>query len=153
MRARDGFTLLEICLAVFIAVLLVTLAVPSVNGLFAEQRMKKSFEALEDLVHEAQDRSRTERRAFVLAWDKTGIALRPKELKVDEEESNRRLDFADKETYEITLPAALIKAPEPEWIFWPSGTCEPATIVHRGETGDWSATYDPLNGRAVFAML
>jgi type II secretory pathway pseudopilin PulG len=150
VRARRGFTLLEVCLAVFIAMLLVTLAVPSVSGLLAEQRAKRSFEAFDSLARDAQSRSRSERRAYVLAWDRDGIAVRPKEPKSDEElKGVNRIDFAEKETFAIDLPAALVKTPASEWIFWPTGTCEPAT-VHHGEADRWTANYDPLTTRPQF---
>jgi prepilin-type N-terminal cleavage/methylation domain-containing protein len=152
VQKQSGFTLLEICIAVFIAALLVTLAVPSVSGVLAEQRMKRSFESFDALTRDAQTRSRTERRAFVLAWDKDGIALRPEQPAAPEEEKGvSRIDCAEKETFDLNLPAALIRNPSKEWIFWPTGTCEPATVIYHGPTGEWTASYNPLTARADFS--
>lgn len=152
MRLRAAFTLLEICLAVFIAMLLVTLAVPSVSGLLAEKKMKRSFDAFDALAHEAQSRSLSERRAYVVAWDNRGMAVRPQQSKPGEPAPDSpRVDFADRETFDLDLPAALVKSPARQWIFWPSGTCEPATVVYHGAGGAWNATYDPLTVRADFA--
>ncbi len=150
VRTR-GFTLLEICLAIFIAVLLVTLAVPSVSGLLAEQKLKRSFEAFDAMAQEAENRAVTERRAYVIAWEKEGLNLIAKEpANKDELNGVKQLEFAEKESFDLTLPAALMKDPAREWIFWPTGTCEPATIVYHGAAGQWNAVYDPLTVRAQF---
>ena len=162
VRTHGGFTLLEICLAVFIALLLVTLAVPSLSGLLAGQEAKRSFDNFDALAREAQSRSVTERRPYLLAWDKTGIDLRPapgetmtpgRETPIEEGAKPSRIDFAEKETYDLELPAALVKKPALEWIFWPSGTCEPATVTRHSAGGGWSAVYDGLTVRAVFSTL
>lgn len=150
--SRAAFTLLEICLAIFIAMLLVTLAVPSVSGLLAERKIKRSFDAFDALAHEAQSRSLTEQRAYVLAWDEDRIRLRPQLPKAKEPVlDNPHLDFVDHETFDLDLPAALLKKPARQWVFWPSGTCEPATVIYHGTAGEWTASYDPLTVRADFA--
>jgi hypothetical protein len=141
-------------LAVLIGVIILTLAVPSVSGLFAEQRLQKSFDRFDDLVREAQQRSMTERRAYVLGWQKEAIVLRPEVLKGDEDEDLEvaRLDCEDGEAFAATFPAALEKKPDPVWVFWPSGTCEPALIAYEGKAGKWTATYDPLTVRGSFEV-
>jgi type II secretory pathway pseudopilin PulG len=151
VRRKNGFTLLEICLAIFIAVLLVTLAVPSMSGLLAERKLKRSFESFDALARDAQAQSLTERRAYVIAWDAKGLALRPQQPRNAGEEQGARLDFADKETFDLNLPAALVPKPRREWIFWPTGTCEPATVFYHGAAGAWTADYDPLTVRAELA--
>src|SRR5689334_18325480 len=124
MRREGGFTLFEIILAVFIAVLLILLAIPSIEGVFAEGRMKRSFEAFDELVRTAQSRSLAEQRAYVLAWEKGRIALRPDELRPEDDASGvAQLDVANDESYELELPAALLPHPPTVWVFWPSGTC------------------------------
>ncbi len=150
MRKSAGFTLLEVCLAVLIALFLVTMAVPSVAGLFADRRIRKSFDTMDDLVREAQQRSIGERRPFVLEWEKNRIVLRPLEPETpDEERGLKEIPMAEDDSYVLELPAALVKKPEPVWTFWPTGTCEPAVVQHEGEAGKWLARYDPLTVRAV----
>jgi competence protein ComGC len=150
MRQCAGFTLLEVCLAVLIAVLIVTMAVPSVGGLLADRRVRKSFDVMDDLVREAQQRSVDERRAFVLEWEKDRVVLRPLEPESAEEERGlKEIATVENDSYALELPAALVKEPEAAWTFWPTGTCEPAIIYHEGEAGKWLARYDPLTVRAV----
>ena len=44
----------------------------------------------------------------------------------------------------LTLPAALSNKPAGEWVFWPTGTCEPAVVHFEGRAGTWTANYSPL---------
>src|SRR5438067_1594331 len=150
---RRAFTLLEICLAVFIAALIAVAAVPSIQGIVEDRKARHAFDTFDALAREAQNRSVTERRAYVLIWDKDGIAVRPQEPKdKNEEKGVSRMDFAEKQKLEIQFPAALVKNPAPEWTFWPTGTCEPAVIISTGESDKWTATYEPLTGRGLFSM-
>ena len=52
------------------------------------------------------------------------------------------------ESFALKLTAALSKDPPPEWIFWPTGTCEPANVKFGGRDGTWTASYSPLTARA-----
>jgi len=144
---RDAFTLLEICLALLIGLTLVLLAVPSVGGLLAEQRLKQSFERFDRLVGEAKRRSVNEQRVWRIVWDREEITLGTAER---DAAPGERLVRAKDETFRIERPAALQKNAPPEWVFWPNGTCEPALISFAGPAGTWQARYDPLTTRGVF---
>jgi len=149
VHERDGFTLLEVCLAIFIGMLLVMIAVPSIQGVVADQNARRSFDAFDALVRDAQNRSITERRVFVIAWDRDGVLLRPLEpVDKDEAKGLAHIDFTREQTIVPEFPAALVKNPPKEWTFWPTGTCEPAVITGRDNASEWSATYDPLTVRA-----
>lgn len=165
-----AFTLLEVCLAIFIAVLIVLAAVPSLSGVIEEQRAKRLFNQFDDLVREARSRSVTERRPYALVWDKTGVFLSPlQSLESDEtpaaetpgpapaasagdsSPAAKRVDFGERQTPELQLPAALNANVPYRWTFWPSGTCEPATIICRLADAPWTATYDPLTVQPGFS--
>lgn len=148
MRHWRAFTLVEIVLAVFILMLLVLLAVPSLNGVLADRRLRRSLDSFNNLVRQAQERSVAERRSFLITWDKDHVFLRP-ETFAKGEESKPALEFhLDRgDTLKLALPAALTKNPAAEWIFWPSGACEPATVQFDGPAGSWKADYSPLTAR------
>ena len=150
MSRRAGFTLLEICMVVVIILLLFGLAVPSINALFAEQRVKKTFERFDDFVRRTQLRAATERRAMVMIWDGEGITVQPDEPKEDDSASEGDYFAFSDGTIALERPAALEKKPPVEWLFWRSGTCEPAIIHFEGEVGAWTVSYDPLTVRATF---
>ena len=138
MSRRDGFTLLEICLVIMIVLLLVGLTVPSVNGLLAEQRMKKTFEQFDDFVRKAQLRAVTERRAMVMIWDGEGITVQPDEPTAEDSAGEGDYFPFAEGTIALERPAALEKKPPVEWLFWRSGTCEPAILHFEGSSGSWS---------------
>ncbi|MEI8342422.1 MAG: hypothetical protein WCH43_12935 [Verrucomicrobiota bacterium] len=149
IRCR-GFTLIEICLAVFISLMLITLAVPSIERLLNESKGRETFDRFDALVRHAQSLAVTERRPYLLEWDDSGVLMRPEKPATREEEAGLdRVDYGEKEVCDIDFPAALVKKPSREWIFWPSGTCEPATVTYKGKGESWSADYDPLTLQAT----
>ena len=66
--------------------LLLMLAVPSLSGVIANRRLKQSLNSFNQLVRQAQERSVTERRAYLIAWGKSSVLLRPEVFTEDEEE-------------------------------------------------------------------
>ncbi len=151
--SRCGFTLLEMLLAVFIAVMVITVAVPSVSGVLAEQRMKRSFEAFNRFVRKAQEFSMKERMTYRIRFETRSIALEPADVGGISEAENPPdmvLPLKRDERLDLRLPAALIPDPPAEWTFWPNGTCEPAVVTYHGPNGDWQAAYDPLTGIPEF---
>jgi type II secretory pathway pseudopilin PulG len=128
--------------------LLLMLAVPSLSGVIANRRLKQSLDSFNQLVRQAQERSVTERRAYLIVWGKSSVVLKPEIFTKDEEEKATAVLRLPKGSWiKISLPAALIGKPPAEWIFWPSGTCEPARVQFRGPAGTWTADYSPLTAQ------
>jgi len=146
-RAR-GFTLIEIALSIFILLLLLVLAVPSFSGVIANRRLKESLDEFNNLVYLAQERSVAERRPYLIVWGKNNLVVRP-EAFAEDEEANAKAEFrlTRGSTLRLSLPVALMEKYPAEWIFWPSGACEPATVRFQGPAGSWTANYSPLTGR------
>ena len=148
MQRFRAFTLLEIALSIFILLLLLVLAVPSLSGVIANRRLKQSLDSFNQLVRQAQERSVTERRAYLIVWGKSSVLLRPEVFAEDEEEKPTAVFGLPKGSWiKVSLPAALLGKPPAEWIFWPSGTCEPARVQFRGPAGTWTADYSPLTAQ------
>jgi type II secretory pathway pseudopilin PulG len=143
-----AFTLIEIALSIFILLLILLLAVPSLSGVIANKRLKQSLDGFNQLVRQAQERSVNERRAYLIAWGKNSVVLRPEVFAKDEEEKATAVFRLPRGSWmKISLPAALTDKPAAEWIFWPSGTCEPARVQFRGPAGTWTADYSPLTAQ------
>jgi prepilin-type N-terminal cleavage/methylation domain-containing protein len=111
---HKGFTLLEVCLALMIGLLLITLAVPSIMGVLGEQRLKHSFEAFDRFVQDAKMKSVHERRDYVMAWDDKGITLVSAGATDDAEKKGSRNDagsnrfvFDKGQSYSLQRTAAL----------------------------------------------
>lgn len=147
LRTR-GFTLLEIMISICILLVILGLAVPSLTGVIADKRLRRSLNEFNDLVHQAQERSVAEHRAYLLVWGERDVVLRPEVFAKDDElKPAAHLALAKGDAVTLALPSALAKNPPAEWIFWPSGTCEPAVVTFKGANGAWAANYSPLTAR------
>ena len=85
MQRFRAFTLVEIALSIFILMLLLMLAVPSLTGVVASRRLKQSLDGFNDLVRQAHERSVTERRPYIIFWGKNSVLVRPESFAEDEE--------------------------------------------------------------------
>jgi type II secretory pathway pseudopilin PulG len=147
--ANRAFTLIEIVIAVFILMLVLLLAVPSLNGVLADKRLRRSLDGFNDLVHQAQERSVAEHRAYLMVWGDKNVVLRPEAFAKNEKAKPTAIfQLVRGDLIQLTLPAALTKDPPGEWIFWPSGICEPAVVQFKGRDGGWTANYSALSARA-----
>ncbi len=148
MQRFRAFTLVEIALAIFILMLLLMLAVPSLSGVIASRRLKQSLDGFNDLVRQAHERSATERRPYLIVWGKNGVLVRPEVFAEGEEaKAVAQLRLSKGTSLRLSLPAALVDNHPWEWIFWPSGNCEPATVQFRGPPGIWTVNYSPLTAQ------
>jgi prepilin-type N-terminal cleavage/methylation domain-containing protein len=144
-----GFTLIELAVAIVILMLLMTLAVPSMSGVMADRRLRRSLDEFNTIVREAQERSVTERRAYLIVWQNGKLGLRAEGLlKGESPEPTLKWKLARNESLKIEFPAALVEEPPAEWIFWASGNCEPAVVTYQGKDGTWKANYSALTGRS-----
>ena len=148
MQRRNGFTLIEITIAIVILVVALLVAVPSLNGVLADRRLRRSLDDVNRLVLQARERSISERRSYLIVWRDKQFALRPEEfLKGEDRKPVAILRWQKGESFTLSLPAAIVEEPPSEWIFWPSGNCEPAVVTYRGANGAWKAQYSALTAR------
>jgi Tfp pilus assembly protein FimT len=135
-----------------IGVLLIAIAVPSIAGMIAEQRLRESFRKFDRLASLARHESVTTQRECRLVWDRKGISLFRQISPEDagEDATEERLSFDEKESFQLRRTAALQKSPSDEWAFWSNGTCEPVHIAYEGPAGKWQVRYDPLTAHATF---
>ena len=125
------------------------LAVPSMSGVLADKRLRKSLDSFNAIVREAQERSMIERRAYLIVWQDGKIGLRPEGLlRGESPEPEMKIKIAKNESFRVSFPAALIDDAPAQWIFWPSGNCEPAMVSYQGRDGKWTANYSALTVRS-----
>jgi type II secretory pathway pseudopilin PulG len=148
-RNERAFTMIEMAIAVFIMLLLMGLAIPSLNGVLKDRRLRRSLDDMNKLVRSAQERSVAERRPYLISWQKDQLILRPEAFARDEaRQATTTLRLRKGDAYLLKLPLALIDDPPADWIFWSSGTCEPAIVSYKGVDGSWTAKYPTLTARA-----
>ena len=102
MRNFRAFTLIEIVISVFILMLMLMLAVPSLNGVLADRRLRRSLDSFNQLVHQAQERSLAEHRPYLLIWNTKNIELRPEvSLKGDDPNPAASVEIYRGESYNL----------------------------------------------------
>jgi prepilin-type N-terminal cleavage/methylation domain-containing protein len=157
IHRRSGFTLIEMMLAITIAIIIIFMAMPSIRGLSAEKRLQETFEKFDALARKAQVNAVAEQRAWTLVWGPGTITLEPDEPTPEERQNAMTEDgnsvtevlaVGKEENYSLDRPVALLplKDQKPEWTFWRSGTCEPVIVTYSGPAGTWTAQYHPLTG-------
>jgi len=152
VQSCRAFTLIEIIIAVAILTVLLLVAVPSLSGVLADRRLRASLDEFNNLVRQAQERSVAEHRAYLIVWGDKDVIVEPEAFAKDEEKKAvAAFALVHGTVLTLTLPAALTSKPAGEWIFWPTGTCEPATIRFAGRAGTWTANYSPLTGHGELA--
>jgi type II secretory pathway pseudopilin PulG len=148
MQRRSGFTLIEITIAVVILMVVLLVAVPSLTGVLADRRLRKSLDDMNRLVFQAQEHSMKERRPYLIVWRNKQFALRPEGyVRGEDRKPIATLNFQKGESFTLKFPNAIEEEPPSEWIFWPSGNCEPAVVAFRGPSGAWKAKYSALTAR------
>jgi len=148
---RAAFTLLEICLVLMIGMIILLLAVPSIVGLLADQRLHASYSRFEKFAGDARLESLRDQKPILLIWDQHGIAM----CKTERDKHGDpivldRLEVPENEIFDLNRPAAFMEKPPAEWVFWPNGTCEPVIVSYKGPAGQWQASFDALTGRGTF---
>lgn len=152
-HTRSAFTLVEVMLAITIAVLVMSLFVPAITSIFADDPLEKTFRDFDQFVRDAQNQARNEQRDFLMVWEKGGVSLEPRILSAEDE----NVEFSKYPVVDATLAikrfAALDEKPSGEWPIWKSGIGEPVRITYESDLGSWTAEYDALTLRAkVIAM-
>jgi type II secretory pathway pseudopilin PulG len=139
--------LVEIIISVAILTVILMLAVPSLEGVLADRRLRESLDGFNNLVRQAQERSVREHRAYLVVWGDNEVFVQPEVFAKGEEKAPvATFAVAKGSALTLNLPAALTSKPQSAWIFWPTGTCEPAVVEYAGRAGTWTANYSALTG-------
>jgi prepilin-type N-terminal cleavage/methylation domain-containing protein len=151
--SRRAFTLIELMLAIAIAIAVTALAVPNMRGAAAERRLHETFDRFDAFARKAQLYAVSQQRSWTLIFDPGRITLQPDEPTPEERESGGSplqevLATAEGESYSLARHASLLAPRDTlaEWTFWRSGTCEPVIVSYDGPDGTWSAQYNALTG-------
>lgn len=147
-RQRSAFTLMEVMLAIGLAVVILALAIPVLGNVIGGDPIKDSYQKFSDFVRKAQVKAVTEKRTIVLVWNKEGITMEPEVPRADDADDGPQFAFGDAKV-SLDRPFALEKKPYAEWPFWRSGTCEPVRVIYESEVGKWVAEFDPLTAQGT----
>jgi prepilin-type N-terminal cleavage/methylation domain-containing protein len=145
-RALRGFTILEVCVVLFIVAVIFVVAVPPAAHLLDEEKLQKPIRELQRFARTARRDAMLEDRAYEVLLLNDSYVLRP--VSNDAGETNNRMNYE--------LPADITFAikrltdrdfarhADARWIFSPNGLCEPLTFLFQRGT-DWvRLRVDPL---------
>jgi Tfp pilus assembly protein FimT len=153
---ESAFTLLEISLVVVIGFMMLSLATPSIRGLFAEQQLRDRMHQFEEFVYRAGVLARTTRAEVRLIWEKEGVRMVTESPQTDENllssgdaassipAGGELFALQKEEGLSLVRVAAWEREPLLEWSFWPAGVREPAEIYYSGPTGRWALRFRAL---------
>jgi hypothetical protein len=147
-----GFTLLEICMAVAIGLMMLSLAMPSLRGVFGEQRLRERMGEFEAVVLKASVLANRSNREVRLRWmklerDRMGLWMGTMEgsEEVEGGDNGVVLEMDRDEKLQVRRLAARKEVPAPpEWSFWPRGLREPVELSYAGPLGEWVLRFGAL---------
>lgn len=142
LAAEAGFTLLEVCVALAVATLVLGVAVLGLGGVADEQALKRAAHLVEALVQDARSTAMREGRECVMVLSSDGIAVEgPAPVEVRFEKSGLTMELRRSGEREFRAP----KLGE-TWSVRRRGICEPLEIRLHGEHGYTEMLFEPLTG-------
>lgn len=166
-RNRRGFTLLEMCIVLFILVILMGVMIPTIQSAFTEQAVRRDGSELALMVKTAMLQSADEQRPYVISITATNMALYPAApLHTDpdlpatppsDDTLTEQTPLGLTVDWPLTVPNKIL-IPDPEkhnawtplvsteWWFQPGDLCAASKLrVTRGEA--WlELNFNPLTG-------
>jgi prepilin-type N-terminal cleavage/methylation domain-containing protein len=127
---RSGFTLVEVCVAMAIAVLILGVATFSMAGLQGEVKLKRMAAQVESLARDSLLQAVMQQRAVTLDLN-GGLGT----------EGRLQVRRAGDKSFRQPLRGEL-------WEFSPTGICEPVEVRVSNEAGEIELGFDPLTGCA-----
>ena len=144
--AQHGFTLLEVCVVLFILAVLFVVAVPPAAHLMDEEKLQGPIRELQDFARTARRNAMMENRTYEVLLLNGSYVLRPVDKKKDAKDTEQTYDLPDDVTFEIKRlgDREFLKQADATWLFAPNGICEPMNFVFQRK-GDWVRfQVDPL---------
>jgi type II secretory pathway pseudopilin PulG len=145
-RLSIGFTILEVCVVLFIVAVIFVVAVPPAAHLLDEEKLQKPIRELQRFAKTARRDAMLEDRAYEVLLLNNSYMLRPVSKEVGEADNHMSYELPADVTFAIKRLADrdFAKHADARWIFSPNGLCEPLTILFQRGT-DWVRfRVDPL---------
>jgi prepilin-type N-terminal cleavage/methylation domain-containing protein len=144
--ARNGFTLLEVCIVLFIVGVLFAVSVPPAAHLFDEEKLRKPIRELQTFARTARRNAMMENRPYEVLLLNGSYLLRPVDEKKDANNAEQTYNLPSDVTFAIKRlgERGFLKQTDGTWLFGPDGICEPMNFIFQRK-GDWVRfQVDPL---------
>jgi type II secretory pathway pseudopilin PulG len=141
---RSAFTLLEVCIAMTIALLIIGTATLGISGLYEEQRLRRMASVIESTVRESLQQAVTQHRNIFIELGEGTIsatAARGAEPRVFEFEGTLEIRRYGEKNFRAPKRGEV-------WQFAADGVCEPVDLRITRKGGTVEMSFDPLTGCA-----
>ncbi len=175
-RRAGAFTLIEIMVTLVLITLIIGIGALSIDSLNDEKKLRQPAGKLRDMAREAMRRAVTQQRSYSIFLNQNFFMLRETYVRqedIDNFHKEQNEQFAQKSLFEdeeAVRPSQRIverfelnegfsmqmrrwiqsEFTEPkgqEWVFSPSGICEPVTIRFSNEKGYIEMDFNPLTAK------
>lgn len=145
-----GYTLLELCLALFILAILMGAVVPFTSGLRMEQRLSRPAMELKDLARRARQSAIQEKRAYEIRFGPGLLTLAPAAAGASIE-SRYGADIHGKVRH--WKESDWKNAGGERWMFHTDGTCEPLSVRFEQDGASVELRFHPVTALANEEIL
>jgi type II secretory pathway pseudopilin PulG len=148
-RVRErGFTILEVCVVLFIVAVIFIVAVPPAAHLLDEEKLQGPIRELQTFARTARRNAIMEDRTYEVLLLNDSYLLRPVDNGKDSGRRPITYDLPADVTFAIKRlgDREFLKQTDASWLFSPNGLCEPMKFLFQ-RNGDWVRfRVDPLTG-------
>jgi type II secretory pathway pseudopilin PulG len=144
----EGFTILEVCVVLFIIAVMFAVAVPTASHLLDEEKLQGPIRELQTFARTARRDAMLENRPYEVLLLNDSYLLRP----VNEKKDSGRKPVTYGLPADVTFAIKRLgerdfsKQEDAAWFFAPNGLCEPLTFLFQRK-GNWVRfRVDPLTG-------
>jgi type II secretory pathway pseudopilin PulG len=141
-----GFTILEVCVVLFIIAVMFAVAVPTASHLLDEEKLQGPIRELQTFARTARRDAMMENRSYVVLLLNDSYLLRPVDISKDS--GHKPLTYALPDGVSFAIKRLgdkdFAKQTDASWYFSPNGLCEPIRFLFQRK-GDWVRfRMDPL---------
>jgi type II secretory pathway pseudopilin PulG len=145
-KAKSGFTILEVCVVLFIVAVLFIAGVPPAARLLDEEKLHRPIRELQSFARTARRDAILENRPYEVLLLNDSYLLRPVDEKNDSARPTRIYDLPPGVTFAIKRlgDRDFLKQTDARWYFSSNGLCEPMDFLFQ-RNDDWvKFQVDPL---------
>jgi prepilin-type N-terminal cleavage/methylation domain-containing protein len=143
-----GFTILEVCVVLFIVAVIFVVAVPPASHLVDEEKLQGPIRELQTFARTARRDAIMENRSYEVLLLNDSYLLRPVNASKDTGRPPVTYGLPTDVTFAIKRlgDREFLKQTDASWVFSPNGLCEPMTFLFQ-RNDDWvRCRVDPLTG-------
>jgi Tfp pilus assembly protein FimT len=155
LSKNKGFTLLEICIVVFIIVLFMGMSIPMLSTVYEEQRLRDPAQQLKLFARTARRQAVDEQQLYEIDFSDKGFTLNTiqTDAKTGKSKAVQVLSYSVPSSVTLSVQRwnakNFVKPANEKWIFQPSGLLEPLHVRFESRKSWLEFTFHPLTAAAM----